>query len=183
MSTPLKTAKDYGERADEAVGIMTTIDQVKANQAKEIDDVKARYSTELSGLNKTLKSLKTRLANFAKNAAKAPLIFEGKSKGTFNTNRATVSLRMNPESIQLKDKEADREHLVSEAKRMGFGNVLKTVEDFSIEAMEKLTDAELDRLGFKRVKESKTFTLKASATPTVKESQKIDAPEPDEAAA
>lgn len=155
MSTKLETAKQFGEHADTAVEYMVEINQ-------------------LNPLNKLLKSLKTRLANYAKSTVKSTRIFDGKESGTFQTNRAKITVRKNPSSIKLKDAKADIDHLISEAKRMGFGNVLKVQEVFSIESMEKLTDGELDRLGWKRVAENKTFNIEPTADSTIKEKATLE---------
>lgn len=176
MSEPLKTEANFRTLADKFVGYILQTNKIKAQQAKEIDDVKKKYSEELGAIGKLKDSLKRRLTNFAKHKDKAPLIFSGKLTGSFKTNHAEVRLKNNPASIKLIDKDADRKHLVSEAKRMGFSNVITLVEDFSIESMEKLTDAELERIGFKRVKENKTLTITSLADSESKDSQKIEPP-------
>lgn len=174
MSTKLETAKQFGEHADQVVDYMVGLKKLKADQAQEIDRVKERYSTRIDPMSKILKSLKTRLTNYAKNTIKSTRIFDGKETGTFLTNRAKITVRKNPASIKLKDAKSDIDHLISEAKRMGFGNVLKTQEVFSLEAMEKLTDSELECLGWKRVAENKTFTIEPTADSTIKEKQLIE---------
>ena len=174
MSTKLETAKQFGEHADTAVEHMVEINKLKANQAQEIDHIKESYSQKIDPLTKLLKSLKIRLGNYAKNTVKSTRIFDGKESGIYLTNRAKITVRKNPSSIKLKDAKSDMSHLISEAKRMGFGNVIKAQEIFSLESMETLTDAELDRLGWKRIAENKTFKIEPTSDSTISEKSTLE---------
>ena len=37
MTTPLKTADNFADRADETIGLMTQLEELKAQQATELD--------------------------------------------------------------------------------------------------------------------------------------------------
>lgn len=176
MSSKLETAEQYGEHSDEAVGLMIQIDEIEAEQAASIDLIKAGYSPQIDTLKKELKSLKSRLTNYAKNQTKAVKIFAGNTTGIFTTNRAQVTLKKNPSSIAIKDKSTDLEELILAAKKKGFGNVIIPSEKFSLEAMEKLSDEELDRIGWKRIRERKTFSIKPTEGTRVAEKSVIEQP-------
>lgn len=182
---PLKTGENFKALSNEAIGHLLEVNRLKAEEAQKIDAIKAEYSDLIDGSKKLFDSIKTRLRNFAlKHGVKVFATDKEpeRSTGTITTSRAKVSLKINPASIKKADEKADDDHLISEAKRMGFGNVIKTKEVFDIEAMEKLTDAELARLGYKRVKERKTFTIEAVADKDTKDKETIQPEEQSDAA-
>jgi phage host-nuclease inhibitor protein Gam len=167
----LTTVQHFTELADEVTGHIVDRNALKASQTKEIDTIKEGYSPKIAALAKLITGSKNRLSNFAKkNGIK---IFNGAKTGSIKTNRSHIKLHKNPASIKKIDKDADDKELVLEAKRMGFGNVLKFEEVFSIEAMEKLTDSELQRLGYKRAKKNFTFTIDALEDSDLKEKVSI----------
>lgn len=158
MATPrLTTVTHFKDLADELIGNVIDKNQLSASQKKEIDIVRTKYTPKIDALTKTITAVKKRLSTFAKKHGIK--LFDGAKTGTLKTNRSRIQLRKNPASIKKIDKEANDKELILEAKCKGFGNVIIPSEVFSIEAMEKLDDEELKRIGFKRVKENYTFTI------------------------
>ena len=144
----LKTATHAHEAADIWATEAVSINEVKARQLTEKNDMVKRHKTELAERTKKHNSLKTKIANFAKKYGEK--IFGGKQTGTCKTKLASVTLRNNPAKLVQIDKKETEAELIERAKASGYSHVIVTTEALSKESLERLTDNQLETLGFMR---------------------------------
>ncbi|MGE9267444.1 MAG: host-nuclease inhibitor Gam family protein [Verrucomicrobiales bacterium] len=152
----LKTEKQLRELADEYATLAVEINEIEAVQATEANDLKKRYKDKLDEPRKAASSLKRRMKNFViKNALR---LFNGNGSGTIKTNQAEIRLRNNPPSIKPIDPKLTEDERIATAKKAGYRSVIVEREVISKEALERLNDDELERLGYYRAS-SQTFDV------------------------
>ena len=160
----IKTENQCHEAADQYANKAIAINELKAKFATESNDLKKREKAALLELTKEANSFKTKIRNFVKkNAMK---IF-GKESGSFKTQQAEIKLRNNPAKIKQIDNSMNEEDLIGRAKELGLRSVIIEKEFISKEALERLSNEELEVLGYYRAT-SQSFDIIPLAEPKAK---------------
>lgn len=165
----IKTENQCREAADTYANIAIAINERKARFATDLNDLKKREKAALSEVTKQANSIKTKIRNFVKKNA---LKLFGKESGSFKTQQSEIKLRNNPSKLKQIDNSMSEEQLIQRAKDLGLRSVIIEKESISKEALERLSDDELERLGYFR-ESSQSFDIIPLAEPKAKATTKI----------